>query len=98
MKNRNGGTITITAEENNNEIVWTLSDNGEGMSEAKLQEVRESLVHGRSEPASEKKGIGLYNTNRRIQLHFGDRHGIVIHSEQQAGTELKFTIPKVQQT
>lgn len=99
LKNRNGGTVTITATEYKNEIVWTISDNGEGMSETKLQEERESLIHGSgSEHAAEKKGIGLYNTNRRIQLHFGDRYGIVILSEQQVGTELKFTIPKVQQT
>ncbi|WP_158602149.1 cache domain-containing sensor histidine kinase [Cohnella endophytica] len=96
LKNRNGGTITITATEDQNEIVWSISDNGEGMSEAKLQEERESLINGNGEQSQEKKGIGLYNTNRRIQLHFGYHYGINIHSEQQVGTELIFTIPKVQ--
>ncbi|MDI4645854.1 cache domain-containing sensor histidine kinase [Cohnella hashimotonis] len=98
LRNQNGGVITISAAEHKNEIVWSIFDNGEGMSETKLQEIRESLLKSSSEQSSEKKGIGLYNTNRRIQLHFGDRHTIKIQSELQWGTELKFTIPKVQKT
>ncbi|MFC5406211.1 cache domain-containing sensor histidine kinase [Cohnella soli] len=98
LKNRNGGTITITATEEQNEIVWRIFDNGEGMSESKLQEEREALINGNNEHSHEKKGIGLYNTNRRIQLHFGDHYGIKIHSELQVGTELIFAIPKVQKT
>lgn len=98
LKNRSGGTIKITATEDINQIVWTISDNGEGMSEAKLQELRETLMNGHSDQSQEKKGIGLYNTNRRIQLHFGDHYGIILHSKPQAGTELKFKIPKVQKT
>ena len=66
------------------------------MSEERLQEVRESLVYWDGEDMHEMKGIGLYNTNRRIQLHFGDRYSIQIDSELEVGTELRFTIPKVQ--
>ncbi|NBD22266.1 cache domain-containing sensor histidine kinase [Paenibacillus glycinis] len=98
LKNRTGGTITIMAAEDKDQIVWSISDNGEGMSEAKLQEERASLLNGNSEPSREKKGIGLYNTNRRIQLHFGDHYGIKIHSKLQVGTELNFKLPKVQKT
>ncbi|MBM7566174.1 sensor histidine kinase YesM [Paenibacillus sacheonensis] len=98
LKNRTGGTVKITATEEKNQIVWSISDNGEGMSEAKLQEERDSLMRGNNEQSQEKKGIGLYNTNRRIQLHFGDHYGIKIHSKPQEGTELKFKLPKVQKT
>jgi sensor histidine kinase YesM len=95
LKNQNGGVIKITAVEQNNEIAISVIDNGEGMSSSKLQEVREALVHGIESAAQEKRGIGLINTNRRIQLHFGNYYGIQIQSEPGAGTELKFKIPKV---
>ncbi|SDW05674.1 sensor histidine kinase [Paenibacillus sp. CF384] len=96
LKNRSGGIIEITAEERGSEIVWSIRDNGEGMTEARLQEVRRSLVNWDGEDRNEQKGIGLYNTNRRLQLHFGDHYRIHIESRPHEGTELKFAIPKVQ--
>lgn len=103
LKNRSGGVIGITAEERGSEIIWSIQDNGEGMTEARLQEVKRSLVNwdsadGISEDGNERKGIGLFNTNRRLQLHFGDHYTIQIDSKPQEGTKLTFAIPKVQQT
>ncbi|AZN41462.1 cache domain-containing sensor histidine kinase [Paenibacillus albus] len=95
LKNRSGGVISITAEERGNEILWSIQDNGEGMTEARLQEVRRSLVNWDGEAWDERKGIGLYNTNRRLQLHFGEHYSIHIESKPQEGTELTFGIPKV---
>ena len=99
LNSRNGGKITITAEEQNNEIVLFVYDNGEGMSQMKLQEVKEFLSsRDNSEGSQQETGIGLINVNRRIQLHFGDPYGIQIESELHTGTKLKVTIPKVQKS
>ncbi|REE68117.1 HAMP domain-containing protein [Paenibacillus taihuensis] len=98
LKNRSGGVISMTAEERGTEIIWSIQDNGEGMTEARLQEVRRALVNWDGEDWNERKGIGLYNTNRRLQLHFGGQYYIQIDSMPQEGTKLTFAIPKVQKS
>ncbi|NOU71379.1 HAMP domain-containing protein [Paenibacillus sp. LMG 31458] len=98
LNSRNGGEIIITAEEQNHEIVLFVYDNGEGMSNMKVQEIKQILMSKGSEDSQQETGIGLMNVNRRILLHFGDPYGIQIESEQHRGTKLKVTIPKVQKS
>ncbi|MGO4273172.1 sensor histidine kinase, partial [Paenibacillus sp. TAF58] len=98
LNSRNGGEIIITAEGLNHEIVLFVTDNGEGMSNKKVQEIREFLNSKGTEDNQQETGIGLMNVNRRILLHFGDPYGIQIESEHHIGTKLKVTIPKVQKS
>ncbi len=49
IKNRRGkGKITITGREEENAIVLTVSDNGQGMSPERLHEVQEAIRAGRT--------------------------------------------------
>jgi two-component system sensor histidine kinase YesM len=59
------------------------------MSAETLAKVRETMVRG----PNPKGGIGLSNTNKRLQLLFGKRFGMRIESEQGKGTEVVLTIP-----
>jgi sensor histidine kinase YesM len=96
LNSHNGGEITITAVERPNEIAVYIIDNGEGMSEQKLLEVKASILKPVNEEYQE--GIGLRNVNRRLQLHYGDRHQLQIQSEWKVRTELMLTLPKVKKS
>jgi len=39
------------------------------------------------------KNIGLYNTNRRLQLTYGEKYGLQINSKYGMGTVVYVTIP-----
>lgn len=70
--------IQVTVEKIEEDIWIWITDNGVGMSEERLEEVKESLS-GEAEDWEEH--IGLKNINRRIQLHFGERYGVRICRE-----------------
>lgn len=93
IKNRRGGgKITITGTESKNEIRIQVSDDGAGMDENRLEEVRRGIF--RSD--AEKNAIyGLYNVNERIRLNFGDEYGITIDSRLGKGTDVVIHLPKI---
>lgn len=62
------GTISITHEQNGNDIFIYITDDGVGISPEKL----ETIKQGHS--------VGYINTDRRIQLYFGDEYGLDIES------------------
>lgn len=79
--------IDVTALEGNLHI--TVRDNGKGMSEEKLNSLRESLV--RTEGTG--KSIGLVNVHERIRLFYGEPYGISITSISGKGTEIEIILP-----
>ncbi|WP_029233276.1 sensor histidine kinase [Butyrivibrio sp. VCB2006] len=93
IKNRRGGgKITITGAENNGGITIQVRDNGAGMTEERLKEVRNSLL----QDSSDKSAIyGLYNVNERIRLNFGDEYGLFISSHSGKGTDVTIYLPKI---
>lgn len=78
-------------------IVFTVSDNGQGMSPEKLHDIRAMLYSQETEPKAET-GIGLYNTHRRIVLQYGDAYGVTIESTLNEGTEVTIKLPYLQGT
>ncbi len=67
-----------------------IFDNGTGMSKRMLQNVTARL----ETPArNSEHGIGLYNTNNRIQLYYGQEYGITIKSKENLGTCVTVTLP-----
>ncbi len=87
---RGGGRISITAEWDGDDLLICVRDNGVGMNEERLQQVREAI----NEQATEETGVyGLYNVNERIRLHFGDSYGIMIESEEGVGTRSVIRLP-----
>jgi two-component system sensor histidine kinase YesM len=84
------GLIKISAEIFDNKLLFTVSDNGLGMS----PEIAESLLS--KEPKSNKgSGVGVKNVHERIQLSFGKEYGLQIESEQEVGTTVKLWLPLV---
>lgn len=93
IKERRGpGLITIEAKEQDDMLIIKIEDNGKGMSEEKLVELRESLSlfftkneeNGTSiEPT---KGYGIVNVHARLKLTFGEEYGVKIDSQINKGT------------
>ena len=67
-----------------------VSDNGCGMSEEKLNELRLSFA---AEKGSSSH-IGLFNVNQRIKLMYGESYGISVESTLGKGTTVKIKLPR----
>lgn len=98
IKNKRGkGVIRITGDaENGRDITLFVEDNGIGMSEERLADVRKQLekpLHANeaeNEPAS---GFGLLNVHRRLRLYFGNGYGLEVDSVRLEGTRITVRIP-----
>jgi two-component system sensor histidine kinase YesM len=91
-------TIRIDAMEQGDKLFVVVEDNGCGMTEAKLEELRLRLLQNRlADDGHEFKrrgGIGVVNVHRRIQMVFGEAYGLTIDSKQYEGTRIIMSMPK----
>ena len=81
------GTITINAHLEDNDILLTVSDDGEGMTEEKVKEILTEEI------TNENHGYGVRNINHRIKLIYGQQYGLTYHSAQGKGTTVEIRIP-----
>jgi Predicted signal transduction protein with a C-terminal ATPase domain len=91
------GTVRIKLETTQTRLLITISDDGVGMDELRLQQLNEKLNSSSLDyikPDSEQKGgIAVVNVNKRIQLLFGEEYGICIYSTKDVGTDVEITLP-----
>lgn len=89
IKNRRGkGKILIEGREEENALVLTVSDNGQGMTPERLHEVQEAIRIG------ERAGFGLAAVAERIALYYGPGYGMKIFSEEGKGTTVEIRLGK----
>lgn len=92
IKNRRGGgKISVTGELGEDDYIIKVTDDGIGMDEERLSQVRRGLTD--QDPDSGKI-YGLYNVNERIRLEFGEEYGISIDSAYEKGTTLTIRLPQ----
>lgn len=82
------GLIQIGIHQTEDKIIFTVTDNGVGMTEEQCEEVL------KKEPG-DRAGIGIKNVNDRIKIYFGEQYGLVIESELDEGTRVTITMPKI---
>ena len=85
------GEIKITvkqAEDDENDILMTVADNGVGMTEEQCRKIL-------SKERSDSSGIGVKNVNDRLRIYFGEKYGLTIKSELDCGTEITVRLPKI---
>jgi two-component system sensor histidine kinase YesM len=87
---REEGIISVTAMDLGDKIELIVKDNGAGMSEERLEEMRKAIESG------EKIGFGLRTVHERMQLLFGEEYGLTISSTEGVGTTITAVIPKQQ--
>jgi two-component system sensor histidine kinase YesM len=83
------GIIELTLEDQSDFLELTLSDNGKGMNE----QTALNLLNTHSSN-NKARGIGVFNVDQRLKLHFGSEYGLTIESEPKRGTTFKMRWPK----
>ena len=71
-----------------NKVHIVIKDNGVGMSENKLIELKKHLSQDSISQMNRSEHIGLINVNARIKLYFSENDGLQIKSEVNKGTEI----------
>ena len=84
---RERGKIIVSVKKEGDRIRFTVADNGKGMTETELEELKHNINFGTGE-----KGYGLFNVNRRLKRYYNLPEGIEIKSEYKKGTEVSFAI------
>lgn len=84
------GEIHISAKKNEGMILFTVRDNGCGMTD----DIVKRIMAG-EKVSKGKGGVGLQNVQERLQLVFGNEYGVTILSEPDEGTEVLIRIPAV---
>ena len=92
IKHRRGrGMVRVCAREQDGWMTLSVTDNGAGMTPARLLQVLESLK--RDAPAEQEQGCyGLFNVNKRIQLYYNQPEGVLIQSGMN-GTTVSLRVP-----
>ena len=84
------GMIRISIHQSEDKIIFTVEDNGVGMTEEQCEEVLKK-------ERSDRAGIGIKNVNDRIKIYFGSNYGLNITSELDEGTCVTIRMPKVRE-
>jgi two-component system sensor histidine kinase YesM len=88
------GTIWIRAKFNARNIIIEVQDNGCGMDEKRLLEIREIL---QAQGKDDGENIGLKNVYDRIRLEFGEPFGLTVDSSPQSGTAVCLILPNLEE-
>jgi len=86
-------SISITGRLTDYDIIFTIEDNGIGMSKEQLARLKEVLNSDIN--LSSGSGIGLRNIHNRIKILFGAQYGLNIESEANSFTRVTLTIPRI---
>ncbi|MBD0381523.1 cache domain-containing sensor histidine kinase [Paenibacillus sedimenti] len=98
LKNkRSKGMIRIYSyAEENKHIMLNVEDNGIGMSEARLEQLRNGLMEPNLPEITGNEvsgGFGLHNVQRRLRLYYGESYGVQVYSKEGEGTTVTIRIP-----
>lgn len=95
MKEDERLNVRVKAELNDDFLCIRICDDGEGIGEEKLKQVREGLGSAYTENG---RHIGLYNVNKRITLVYGEAYGVEIESQYGKGTTITLKLPLLKET
>lgn len=93
---RGKGRLTVGSSINGRTLRIWIKDDGVGIEEDKLAEIRSKLSGSAADSRlnSGRDGrIGLFNVNNRIKLTYGAEYGLSIYSEPSKGTEVVILLP-----
>ncbi|MEW4428401.1 sensor histidine kinase [Paenibacillus pabuli] len=89
LRERKKGTVGVTIDKQEQNLVIVIYDNGIGISEEKLKSINEGLYtanpHNRS--------VGLKNVHERIRSMYGENYGLSVSSQENIGTSVLLSFP-----
>lgn len=83
------GSIEISLCQRGSHILIAISDNGMGMSEPELEQLRQQLAS----PTPGSTGFGLWNVAQRIRMYYGPEYTVSVDSEFGEYTTVTLDIP-----
>ena len=95
---REPGCIHIKAGIVDQMIVFTIVDNGVGITQGRLDEINKLLKNwknGSNYSEDSNIGYGLFNINERIKLSYGNTFGVSVTSETGTGTVVEIRHPVI---
>ncbi|MEM5591222.1 sensor histidine kinase [Niallia circulans] len=84
-EDRERGLVTIIGKQADNDLLFTISDNGNGME----PEILETIL------TTKTAGYGVQNVHHRIKLAYGEAYGLSYTSKLGKGTTVEVRIPKI---
>jgi two-component system, sensor histidine kinase YesM len=90
---KEGGKIWIKGWQEDDQLIFTVRDNGVGIETQKLNDLRE-MLSGDQIFSESKHGYGLYNIQERIRLYYLGDFGVTIDSTQGDGTNVTLRIKR----
>lgn len=89
LQNTRPGEISIAVLQQDQRILFRVTDNGAGFTQERLDEIRQRM----RQEDSPVQSIGLYNLNRRLVLAYGEDSALQIESIPGVETTIRFSIP-----
>lgn len=83
-----GGSITVEVYQKEQDLYVEITDDGDGISKQKIQEI----LDGDAYRNSHEHSVGLHNVNSRLKLFYGKTYGLVIESQGKNGGGTKVTV------
>lgn len=81
------GKLIVAAHLVNNNVVFTVTDDGVGMSKENI-----SIIDSHQQ---KREGYGLWNIQERINLTYGEKYGIRVDSSEGVGTTVSVNLPLI---
>lgn len=89
------GKIEIRVEYTEDTMCITVEDNGVGMDLDLLDEINRELQNDKEDDDKERnrRGIALWNINKRLKLIYGQEYGLSVNSNRNFGTQVQLFCP-----
>ncbi|NLJ61674.1 MAG: hypothetical protein GX338_12100 [Firmicutes bacterium] len=89
-----GGIIWISGYVEQDKAIITISDNGLGIPEEKVELIKDLTSNRLRSNIDYPTGIGINNVHKRLTLFFGNLYTFEISSQVNMGTTVKLALPR----
>jgi two-component system sensor histidine kinase YesM len=94
FQNKRGiGIIKVKAKRINDIVEIRVMDNGEGIDQKILKELKRLLLIGDDKEIASLKSIGIINIQQRLKIYYGEQSGLRIMSKKGFGTVVIIKMP-----
>ncbi|MBM7542038.1 LytS/YhcK type 5TM receptor domain-containing protein [Amphibacillus cookii] len=84
-------SILIAVKTKREHVEIMIKDDGKGIARDQLTCIGNKIIDSKT-----GTGVGLYNINRRLELTFGHASALQIKSEENNGTTVSFSVPRLE--